>query len=619
MSLFKCRIVAFTFLLSVFAGASVDEQLPMNQSGQAGLYRLYSAQTLGFAHLALNLHFDFAYDKNFVKSLLDTSRYSGQPIDSIPRTYPEAAIGNVAPSVTFGILDFLDFSAMLPVYFDVLNYYSLQGGIGDMDLSLKFRIPRKKENRIIDAGLLSSMILPTGTKNSGYFPRYTYYYNKKSLQLGPSYLSGSDSLFSFYSSRSCDFLLDGLFTLDLKYFLFHLNTGARFTLNPDLDNTMLVSTGIELHPSKYFAFTTELGSETRWYNLAQGFKIFNDPVWIAPAFTFTSDGGATITLSSMFSLSSDKYNIYKDPKNGMIFSTAIQPKWRMSLQVGWNGSLVTPDKDRDGILNDDDKCPTEPEDIDGFEDSDGCPDLDNDKDGIPDIKDKCPNAKEDFDGYMDDDGCPDYDNDDDKIADSIDVCPNAKEDFDGYQDQDGCPDPDNDQDGVVDSLDKCPNQPEDIDGFEDTDGCPDIDNDMDGVPDSLDKCPNETGSAENQGCPNEKTEVKEIKPGRVVLRGVEFESGSAIMTQSSYNVLDRVYESLVQWPQVMIEIRGHVSSLSNSNDNMVLSQKRAAAVRDYLLGRGISSSRLTILGKGDAEPLLNEQALRDRIEIIRQN
>lgn len=616
MNLLKFRILNILFILSVFTVISANEQPPMNQYGQTGLYRLYSAQTLGFAHLALNLHFDFAYDKTFVKSLLDSAKYPGERLSDIPKIYPEAALGNIEPSVSFGILDFLDFSAMLPVYFDILSYYPLKGGIGDLDLALKFRIPRKKENRLIDGALLSAMTLPTGTKSAGYFPRNTYYFNTRSFLPGsPTYVNGSDPSFSFYSSRYLDFLLDGLFTLDLQYFLFHLNAGTRFQQNPNLDNTLVMGTGIELHPSKYIAFTTELGSETRWYNIEHGFKLFNDPVWIAPAFTFTSTGGATITLSSKFSLSSNKYNFYKDPQNGMLFSTAIQPKWQISLQVGWNGSLVVPDKDRDGILDKDDKCPTVPEDIDGFEDSDGCPDYDNDKDGIPDSLDKCPNVKEDFDGFQDKDGCLDSDNDSDGITDSVDVCPNAKEDFDGFQDQDGCPDPDNDRDGIVDSLDKCPNIPEDIDGFEDNDGCPDPDNDMDGIPDSLDKCPNEAGLAQNQGCP----EAKEIKSGRVVLAGVDFESGNAIMTQGSYNVLDRVYESLVQWPQVVIEIRGHVGSMSNSANNMILSQKRAAAVHDYLVGRGISSSRLVVTGKGDTEPLLNQPSLSDRIEIIRQN
>ena len=66
-----------------------------------------------------------------------------------------------------------------------------------------------------------------------------------------------------------------------------------------------------------------------------------------------------------------------------------------------------PDSDGDGIPNSKDKCPNDPEDFDGFEDEDGCPDLDNDKDGIPDVKDKCPNDPETFNGFEDEDGCPD--------------------------------------------------------------------------------------------------------------------------------------------------------------------------------------------------------------------
>ncbi|HEY0193305.1 MAG TPA: DUF4398 domain-containing protein, partial [Kofleriaceae bacterium] len=73
------------------------------------------------------------------------------------------------------------------------------------------------------------------------------------------------------------------------------------------------------------------------------------------------------------------------------------------------------DRDGDGILDNVDKCPSDPEDKDGFEDEDGCPDLDNDKDGIPDKADKCPNEPEDKDGFEDEDGCPDDDNDGDGI------------------------------------------------------------------------------------------------------------------------------------------------------------------------------------------------------------
>ena len=66
-----------------------------------------------------------------------------------------------------------------------------------------------------------------------------------------------------------------------------------------------------------------------------------------------------------------------------------------------------PDRDSDGIPDDQDACPDRPEDYDGFEDSDGCPDIDNDMDRVLDIADKCPNVRETYNGYEDEDGCPD--------------------------------------------------------------------------------------------------------------------------------------------------------------------------------------------------------------------
>ncbi len=64
------------------------------------------------------------------------------------------------------------------------------------------------------------------------------------------------------------------------------------------------------------------------------------------------------------------------------------------------------DEDGDGVPDEDDQCRELPEDKDGFEDQDGCPDGDNDNDGVPDGEDKCPTQKEDEDGIDDDDGCP---------------------------------------------------------------------------------------------------------------------------------------------------------------------------------------------------------------------
>jgi OOP family OmpA-OmpF porin len=98
------------------------------------------------------------------------------------------------------------------------------------------------------------------------------------------------------------------------------------------------------------------------------------------------------------------------------------------------------DPDEDGVTGDNDKCPGIPEDSDGFEDSDGCPEFDNDNDGIFDTQDACPDSAEDFDGFRDEDGCPDTDNDADGIPDSIDVCKDNAEMINGYKDTDGCPD-----------------------------------------------------------------------------------------------------------------------------------------------------------------------------------
>ena len=69
--------------------------------------------------------------------------------------------------------------------------------------------------------------------------------------------------------------------------------------------------------------------------------------------------------------------------------------------------VAVADRDHDGIPDDKDQCPDRPEDKDGFEDADGCPDIDNDADRVLDIADKCPNVPETYNGFEDDDGCPD--------------------------------------------------------------------------------------------------------------------------------------------------------------------------------------------------------------------
>ena len=311
------------------------------------------------------------------------------------------------------------------------------------------------------------------------------------------------------------------------------------------------------------------------------------------------------------------------------------------------------DRDHDGVPDNLDQCPDEPEDRDGYKDSDGCPDNDNDNDTIPDSQDKCPNEAEDFDEFQDDDGCPDTDNDHDGVLDSDDRCPNDREDGkpprpldgcplsksdgdgdgvmddkdkcpnepedkDGFQDDDGCPDPDNDGDGIPDNFDQCPNAAEDTDGFEDEDGCPDPDNDKDGVLDKADKCPNEpetiNGYQDEDGCPDKGPPPKvKIERGQIViLEKIFFDTDRARIKSQSHPLLDQVAQVIRGHAEFKIRIEGHTDKQGNEQHNLQLSKERADAVRTYLIKQGIEPARLLSAGYGPAMPIADNRTSAGR-------
>jgi hypothetical protein len=168
------------------------------------------------------------------------------------------------------------------------------------------------------------------------------------------------------------------------------------------------------------------------------------------------------------------------------------------------------DSDGDGLVDERDGCAELPEDRDGFEDGDGCPEIDNDGDGIIDAEDRCPGSAEDLDGFEDEDGCADPDDDRDGTPDASDACPREPGPTDTDPKRSGCPQRDRDMDGIPDPHDACSNRAEDRDGFEDEDGCPDFDDDRDGVRDRDDRCPRVAGPArsdpELHGCPSPDTD-----------------------------------------------------------------------------------------------------------------
>jgi OOP family OmpA-OmpF porin len=258
---------------------------------------------------------------------------------------------------------------------------------------------------------------------------------------------------------------------------------------------------------------TEYGSEG-FYGVAAGVAIGSTVHLVADLFgssQFSSDvstNAAEVDGALKIAPEAASWAITAGGGAGLAAGSVGVPSFRALL--GFSYTNEASDSDSDGLAETDDQCPTEPEDTDGFEDSDGCPDLDNDGDALEDSTDKCANDAEDLDKYQDSDGCPDPDNDKDGVRDEGDRCADEAETKNGFEDEDGCPDvPDKDGDGVADDKDKCAEQAEDTDGFEDVDGCPDPDNDGDGVPDDRDECVDDAedgkgkGAAAEDGCPQD--------------------------------------------------------------------------------------------------------------------
>ena len=277
-----------------------------------------------------------------------------------------------------------------------------------------------------------------------------------------------------------------------------------------------------------------------------------------------------------------------------------------------------PDNDNDGILDGVDKCPVEAEDKDGFEDEDGCIDPDNDKDGIEDTKDMCPMQAEDVDSFEDTDGCPDPDNDNDGLLDGDDKCPAKAEDKDGFEDADGCPDPDNDADGVEDVKDLCPFEAEDKDGFEDEDGCPELDNDQDGVPDSADACPMEpetiNGVKDDDGCPDKGKVLVVLQTDKIEIKDkVYFETGSAVIKRKSFSLLRQIAQVLKGHNEIEeVVVEGYTDSRGNDKRNLELSQNRADAVKTFLINQGIEEKRLVAVGFGEDRPIASNKTRKGR-------
>ncbi|MBN1129908.1 MAG: OmpA family protein [Chitinispirillaceae bacterium] len=566
----------------------------LNTGGQKGVIRALSAYTLGTTGYNIGGAFRYATGPSYVSgpggtsSVIDaTSRLAIDPGTS------QLLSGNVYAA--FGLFRFVDLSASLPVYGDITGWGAVGNGLGDLEAAVKLAYPYQLPNALISHAYYLNVIFPTGDTATGFFPRHSYYIKNDANN------SGMDA----YSAGAVFFNPMLAWTMDFSRLkrpvpaCFHANFGG-VVAKEKSGSAVLAALALEFSPFAFLTLFAELSGESRvkFYTESFSYTSFdNDPFRSTAGVRFNLPGGwyGQVAGDIAFADSNPKY-LSNWNRNGYRYSTRAQPKWAGQVNFGWTGQAVKSDRDRDGIPDKIDQCPDEPEDNDGYQDDDGCPDPDNDGDGIPDAVDRCPDAAAPCSG------CPVIDKDGDGIPDDRDKCTAAPEDKDGFQDDDGCPDPDNDGDGILDVDDKCPLIAEDLDGFEDNDGCPESDNDNDGILDVADKCPDVPGVFENSGCPAVK-KTGQIARGSLVLTGVRFETGRAVLSPSSYAALDRVAESLREWQEVTLEVRGHTDSRGDALINQRLSQARAEAVRLYLIQKGVTPERLTTVGYGEEHPI----------------
>jgi outer membrane protein OmpA-like peptidoglycan-associated protein len=249
--------------------------------------------------------------------------------------------------------------------------------------------------------------------------------------------------------------------------------------------------------------------------------------------------------------------------------------------------------------------------------------VDTDGDGLADEADTCPLDPEDADQFEDEDGCPDKDNDKDEILDVDDACRNEPEDKDAWKDEDGCPDPTTlltativDEEGVQIDLAKGSLLGADAKVWTIESGrieaeVPPGHYVVDAKAGTYDPNRGELDVVDGPPVSTKVVLIKQKNAKVVVTRDridlkdkIYFETASAKIKSQSFGLLDQAVQILQDYPEIaLMRIEGHTDSRGSDTYNLKLSGDRAASVRQYFIDKGIDGARLTSQGFGETKPL----------------
>lgn len=561
-----------------------------------------SPSSLGEGHLRAGLGWSGSATPFDLMSMADSSR-----------TGSDSRIGSLETSLAWGVSSWTDLGISAAYHFEsgLPGGESSSQGFGDTWLHLRQEIPLDAVTDVVRLSMRGRLGLPTGERGTGVWPRDPVSQPRGSTAdlEGSTAFGGAGFSWGGSAGLGLDFA-----RWDLPMELFG-EGGIDASLASGRDERLHAGAGFVTRPASFPV------------------KVSGSVAWSAPLHQGDSSGpvrlrvgaGAAVGLKPWLSLQGEIWGApWTRTSQPMEYrqgprSQPVMLQMPNDAPAGFSVAMVfdfrgpDPDADHDGIPDRLDRCPTLREDIDGFEDGDGCPDPDNDSDGIcdpwvaqsphPELyskvcrgSDRCPNLPEDIDGFQDEDGCPDPDNDGDGICDpwvsktphpeifsnlcrALDRCPDLREDFDGFEDEDGCPDPDNDKDGIPDLRDACPNQ-----GFSDSiqigpDGCP-----IPPPPPVVD-----TSSRSHADTTSARTWT------------VRFATGSDSLDAPSNKILDSA-AARIRMGATVVQVVGHTDSRGDAEDNQDLSERRARRVAQALVDRGVTASVLKARGRNFSDP-----------------